>query len=534
MKTTISDADVAKFGRQVRDLLHRGSDEEAAYKTVYAERLKATDVTFQQFIDLVAPWVRRRQRDTSGRLRLPNLDPDFWTSRAALAHIRDAAWSRNRCPDAVLMAVLARVSSLMPPALRVDTGVGTPASLNMFSALVSPSGQGKTDAVGIALDLVRAEHAPVCEVFALRRMKGCEAHPDDLDPVCEACAVKQAHHQEPYLDVPLGSGEGLAEVFMGKVRQGRTVARRQVRGNAMVWLDEGEALLKIRERNGSTVGAMIRSAWVGSTIGQMNASEDRTRVIPRGSYSLGLVAGFQPEVLGPLLDDHGPGTPQRFVYVSAVDPAIPLVRPNYPGELAIAWPRPVLNVDGRAFMPVEDEVLEEIQDMDSGRARGEWSAAPLDSHEVLTQVKLAGLLAVLDGRTDINVVDWHLSGAIWAVSCGVRDHVLSLCEREESRKVQEADRRHTDRAVATEEAIVTRALTAACKYVVSTLGRHHHDTVGCPRTCLNQAIPSRIKRIVSVDNAIDELLQQKLIARVKPGPDDRLFGPSTGDRYKLK
>jgi hypothetical protein len=79
----------------------------------------------------------------------------------------------------------------------------------------------------------------------------------------------------------------------------------------------------MKERSGSTLGETLRSAAVGQTLGQTNASKDTSRYIPSGSYSMGLLVGFQPETAAPLFEEVAEGTPQRFVWVQVIDPSIP-------------------------------------------------------------------------------------------------------------------------------------------------------------------------------------------------------------------
>ena len=72
-----------------------------------------------------------------------NLAESFWNARPELDRIRQAAHARARSADAVLGAVLARVSMLIPPTMRVDTGVVVPAPLNTYVGLVAQSGGGQ-------------------------------------------------------------------------------------------------------------------------------------------------------------------------------------------------------------------------------------------------------------------------------------------------------------------------------------------------------------------------------------------------------
>ena len=188
-----------------------------------------------------------------------NLPSEFWKARPSLARIQQAAHSRNRSSDAVLHVVLARGAAMIEPT-RIDTGVGSPASLNYFVALVGPSGVGKSDASIIASELYPAPHESESWF---------------------------ADHQ------PLGTGEGLAEAYMGNVQQKPetgsrkpVTVRQQVRHNAYFFVDEGEALTRHLERSGATIGEGLRRGWKGVPLGQRNASAERTRIVV--DYSLGI------------------------------------------------------------------------------------------------------------------------------------------------------------------------------------------------------------------------------------------------------
>ncbi|HEY2194384.1 MAG TPA: hypothetical protein VGH76_19090 [Actinomycetospora sp.] len=92
----------------------------------------------------------------------------------------------------------------------------------------------------------------------------------------------------------------------------RTI-RRQTRHNAYIYVDEGEQLFRMAERSGSTIMTALRSAWPGEVLGQSNASAESTRLIPAGSYSMGVVIGIQPVKAGPLFGDTAGGKPVNNV-----------------------------------------------------------------------------------------------------------------------------------------------------------------------------------------------------------------------------
>jgi hypothetical protein len=253
----------------------------------------------------------------------------------------------------------------------------------------------------------------------------------------------------PLLDfgdsLPIGSGEGIAEAFMGEAEEEngelyrKTTAnanagdpktikvRKQVRHNVFLIADEGKAFTELQERSGSTLGETIRSAWVGATLGNQNASKDRNRLIPEGSYSIGMLIGFQLETIQPLLDDHHTGTAQRFIYVTAEEPNIPR------GRRRDTLPAiPEVFRTSASKMHLVDAVADEVWEAHIARIAGEVS--PLEAHQNLTKIKLAGLLALIDERHVITEDDWRLAGIMWNTSCKVRDHHIEAAKQRAARE----------------------------------------------------------------------------------------------------
>ncbi|MDX2696850.1 hypothetical protein [Streptomyces ipomoeae] len=361
--------------------------------------------------------------ETDGPTPIPGLVPEeFYAARPELQHIRQAGHSRTRSGDVALLSVLTRLSSLVSHRIRADTGIAGYASLNLFGGIIGPSGIGKSTGVEVADRLMPA--------------------PPELD----------------FRDgLPLGSGEGLAEVFMGvveeetgEVRRGRggtetpiTVnVRKQVRHNAFFYVDEGATITRLmKERSGSTLGETLRSAAVGQTLGQTNASKDTSRYIPSGSYSLGLLVGFQPETVAPLFDEVAEGTPQRFVWVQVIDPAIPDVPPPWPGELT-AWREAATCPPGDeasrfVLVSFDESIKAELRAADLAKVRGHLDPSEfnqLDSQAPVMRVKLASLLAILGGRRHVNTEDWRLAQMLWDASCATRDAVLAYSEAQRRRE----------------------------------------------------------------------------------------------------
>jgi hypothetical protein len=325
------------------------------------------------------------------------LPTEFWEARPSLAHIRQAAHSRIRSADLVFHGVLARLSAYTPHIFELPALAGAAGSLNYFTIAVGPSGAGKSSGSAIADELL--------------------PRPPKVE------------------DKPLGSGEGLAENYMGTVTEEgpdgkKKQVRRQVLHNVFVYGDEGAALTEMMQRKGATLPEALRRAWTGGALGQSNATTERTRVIPAGNYRLGLLIGFQPEVAAMLMADAIAGTPQRFTFAWAGDPNIPDVDaiPDWPGQLEVPTPteadRKAHTVMRGGYRRVQLSVAEEIRTEVVGdavrRARGTHEGAALDSHEPLHLLKIAGLLALLEGRLHIRVDDWELARTVWVTSRAVR------------------------------------------------------------------------------------------------------------------
>ena len=417
------------------------------------------------------------QDDQPPPLRLPRLPAEFWGARKVLAHVRDAAWSRLRAPDAVLLAVMARVAAFRPPVMQVDTGIASPASLNLLCALVDPSGGGKSSAEKVARMLLPAP-----------------AEMEDAD------------------GLPLGSGEGIAEAYMGMVAQPRdddpdrtAKVRKQVRHNALFYADEGQALARLCERSGSTLGETLRRAFNAETLGQANASADRDRRVSH--YSFGLIVGVQPEAALALLADAPYGTPQRFLWCSVVDPTIPDDPPPWPGELRVRA------LEHFHDLTIDPGICAELRRQDLARQRGELRRDPLNAHEPLLRIKVAAILALLDGRAHIGPEDWDLAAVVWETSCAVRNAVATYGRALDARRERKQLRSHARRAVAADRAVERER--AHVVRVARILARRMIRAGRATRNDLRRAVAGRDRRYL--DRAIAHAIEMGWVVDAEDG-----------------
>ncbi len=364
---------------------------------------------------------------------LPVLPDDFWAARGWLTELRMRARARRASPDAVLGAYLALKSSQIPAGVTVDTTLGTPQTPGLFAVLVGPSGTGKSVGHSLAQDL------------------------------CSGPRIAA---------LGLSTGQGLVEAFWGKRRVmdpadpevKPTDKRVRTSGNAYFYLDEGKALMGQAADGRSITGPVLRAAWSGGDVGQHNASEDLRRQLDRHTYSLGFTMGLQLGVAAQLLADTDTGMAQRFLWFSTLDPDMPDERPDV-GPFASVLVHPVHPdhalvvrewiIDGVQIEPARSApitvslaIVAELEARLLAAHRDGLDAErdELDSHEVVNRLKLAGVLAYLDGSNVVTDEVWSLASTLYDTSAAVRDAVL---ERNQLAALAERDQLALERGRAT-------------------------------------------------------------------------------------
>ncbi|GAB3172390.1 hypothetical protein GCM10027059_42010 [Myceligenerans halotolerans] len=324
----------------------------------------------------------------------------FWEARPELAAVRQYARAAMASPWAVLGCVLARVALSVPPVVvlpPLGNDSSAVASLNLFVGLVAPSGVGK----GVAT----------------RAAEGFLSIP----PGGGRLIVER----------PLGSGEGMAHVFTDQDESGEDVPALH-----SVWFDvpEVDTLTALVGRKASTLASEVRKMFTGEGLGFQNADATRRKIVPAHSYRAALVAGVQPRKAGPLLDDAAGGTPQRFLWMPATDPGAPDVLPPAPEPLA--WCSPVLATHaGRMPLIVAGSIKAELQAERRARLREELTDD--NGQQSLVRLKVAALLALLAGRTEVTETDWHLGDYVMGVSDRTRQRMREALHADAQQAVRE-------------------------------------------------------------------------------------------------
>ncbi|CAN5601300.1 hypothetical protein BH24ACT5_BH24ACT5_17360 [soil metagenome] len=394
------------------------------------------------------------------------LDDKFWQTRQVLAHIRQAAHSRTRSAPAALGVVLARVATMVPHSVTLPASVGAPAPLNLLINLVARSGGGKTTTAEIGRELV-----PI----------------DDPDILT---------------DVPIGSGEGLSESFLGFVTEeqpdGKSVkVRRQVRHSLMVYIDEGQVLSELGGRKGATLLPTLRTAWSGGVLGQANASLETYRRIEAHSYRLTAIIAVQYVQARGILADAAGGTPQRMLWFAATDSTIPDDPPEWPGELP--W-QPYDRVYFHGHIQIPVNIGDEVRQRGLIQARGEATGDELDAHRDQLRLRVAALFGIIDGRNDIDDEDWWLAGRVLEHSIAVRSSIIQLARLDAVAEEDAAIARHIRREHRVADSTERKALESAAW---SAARRVAGADKPVNRSELTRAMAGKHRQLVTVDAVID-------------------------------
>jgi hypothetical protein len=369
-----------------------------------------------------------------------------------LRHIRSCAHAVQRSPTATFGVSLARMSAGMPHTVKLDAIVGSEQPLTIFTATVGASGSGKGDAAANAGRVFPAAHLDLL-------VDGLTDH------------------------LPPGSGQGLIEVLFDMVEEEvegkkKPVMRKvQMRHNAFFEMDEGEALGALAGKDHILLES-LRTIWSGKTVGQTNVEVERRRVLPAGTYTYGVNIQVQPTKAARLIEDDEGGTPQRFLWFPVMDPDIPEATGEQlgpcdwspPGPMELAKITVMPGSDGgyvRHYLTQHPDITSEIRSHDLAVQRGEKTLAPLDAHALNLRRRIAGLLALLDGKLHVGLDHWELSAMVMTASTATRTVVLGTTQKVAADKA-EANRSFQASIIARGADAVERDRIAKCRAIIIT------------------------------------------------------------------
>lgn len=409
-------------------------------------------------------------------------EDEFWAATKILGQIRAHAQANRVAPLAVLGCVLARVSAVTHPCVRLPgRGQGSNlGSLNTFVALVGEPGKGKDQALAEAREAIELG--------------------DDDETV-----------------VRLGSGEGIAHIFKRRVKG----EEEWVRNAVLVQESEVETLTTLGGRRGSTLMSELRSVWTGGTLGHAFVDPQKRLNVPAHSYRLALVVGVQPSKAGGLLADADGGMPQRFLWLTCGDRYAPddvseLTVERMPLQLAHTGQ----NLVGEIVMPVCDEALHAI-DCHARRSLLGLDGDPLFGHWLLCKLKVATLLAILHGCTEVDAQWWGLAEWVMRRSDEGRSVCAYYSWLEDDRRTKTRARREATvarettlaSADATEERLKERCRASVLRKTTRTTWTKEREiSHSLGRTEVREHLPDVLKELLA-----DGSLKRRKI-KPKSGP----------------
>lgn len=338
-----------------------------------------------------APRVQQREL----LCQIIDAEEDFWTSRASLKHIYDAALARMCSPWAVLAHCTARALYLVSTNAVLPPLTGGFGSLNSFFVIVASSAGGKSAAEDVARELI----SYVAEERAL------------------------------------GSGEGLIESFIKPAN--KLTGEPEGRYPALLFLaDESDTIGALGSRSGSTLLPTLRSAWAAKVLSFGYRGRTHVKIEPH-TYRATLVMAVQPGRAAWLLDDATGGTPQRFMWFPATDTRIR--RANWDGSRITPLELPSLRAwQYHTVLEIPDCARELILTEREKANQGNVDA--LDGHALFCREKFAYALTILDGRTEMTDEDWRLSGIAAEVSTLTRQWTIRAVAGEADKEAEKRGR----------------------------------------------------------------------------------------------
>jgi hypothetical protein len=351
-------------------------------------------------------------------------DREFYDQRPWMAMCRQMAESAGGSPSAHLLAYLTRWATLIPPGYSIPAINGAPSSFDLLSVIAGTSGAGKTSPMRNAAELLPVDNAEI------------------------------------RLGLGIGSGEGIIEAFYGideiEGEDGKKrKERRKMFAGVNFAVSEGLIFAELAGRGGTTHVTRLCDAWSGSPLSTANASAETFRHIDVDQYRLTLMMGIQVGTAHELMTDSATaqGFVGRLLFAWAEEPRVKprprrpeLVMLQPPSEIAFPKTKESPKRYQQRFLSYPDEVYAECQDASDARV---GTNVPVeDHHHDLLRCKIAGIVALMDGRIDVSLADWAIATTLVEHSAATRRYLR------EHRRLAERDRRHRQAEARAEVEIV--------------------------------------------------------------------------------
>lgn len=357
---------------------------------------------------------------------------NIWDQSDILRYIAHTAAERAVSAWGLLLALQVHQMGRIDPTVvlvsrngKDGMGLADAKASSIYAALLAETGGGKSDVIGLASALIQPTHI-----------------------------------------ISDGTGQGIAKAFaetklVTEDKQGNKLTEpyyscRYLTHSVIMHCPEIDDLAAEFGRDGSKTSGTLRRMWVGEITGSQTGDVSRRVTLRPNTYRFGGIWGIQPAQAAPLLEGAAGGTPQRWCWAPAEEFREGLVRT--PPAAASVFARPVWHAGSTTFgapgntasglstaLPTEiaadtqlppptwirwsahmhrDIPLMQERQKEARKAvraaknankltsaiSAEAQRAMMESHLVLTRIKLAAGMAFLHGRTNPDDVDWWAAG----------------------------------------------------------------------------------------------------------------------------
>lgn len=311
---------------------------------------------------------------------------EFWESRALLKAIKWWASDRVKSPYAILVWVMVQMLSRIPYNTFYVTKTGAN-SLNMTFNISGDTGTGKSASRHLASDPEK-----ICRFLGNYWFGAPLVQPRSGEAIGDSYFIRTKKT----------SDDGKEYWEDDWVNLNRSV---------IFFFDEVLFLIGKQRQNSSTLPSVLLSMWSGEMLGGALAGGHGKTVNPK-EYRACTVIHSQKENDPYRSDTSGySGETSRVLNVRSVNPNARADQQKVSGQFP---PRlveiPRFGGEGTQMPPQfralpEMEAAQEEQDLLASEGLHDKTR----SHEILQRAKVACVLAALDGRTELEIEDWHLA-----------------------------------------------------------------------------------------------------------------------------
>ena len=378
----------------------------------------------------VADWMVVAPGDKTWGNKLSNLTPkhpehieeqfDLWNSLDVLKFIYDTSQEALIAPQALLGACLTMAAASIGPSWMLPSlrGRGNPSPLSLHIAIVGQAGSGKTSIKTVLRESFLWPDLPLTKIAMVWRDDGYNFQ-------------SRGGKAPP-------TSPGFRGAFGDRPKDSRNKPRQHTRAGLWFYYDEAAQLIEGIGAKDYNLKSVLRTAWSGSNLTSLTATDELQSDIPDYSYGYGLLTNAHIETSAHRLFDtsSGEGDGDRWIGFSAHDPLI-----DYENAVPQEEPWPlhgwdkskaepiILNKDNSMISPdrykveIDYHIRKEIVALQVEQRRGNIDINPLEGqHFNLIRLRISALLAYLNNMPPVITPRlWTVAGSILTLSTQVRE-----------------------------------------------------------------------------------------------------------------